>query len=79
MVDYVSPDSASCGRKYSLATGGYDGLRRLQCLAIVHAVLESWNRLVVYYVVRRAAIQKPWWSCQRWDENSFRRCLSPVS
>ena len=50
------PDNASCRRKYSLVTGGNDGLRILQFLVAPHAVVRSWNQLVLYRVVRRTAV-----------------------
>lgn len=41
---------------YFLVAGGDDGLRRLRLLQTPNAVPQSWHQLVVYQVVRRAAV-----------------------
>ena len=58
LVDDVSPDGGCCCCKYLLVPIGHDGLCLLWLLVIPHASPLSWNQLLVYQVVRRAAVHK---------------------
>ena len=56
LIDDVSSGSASYRHENLLVTGGADDHRLLQLLLILHAVLQSWDQLVVRQVIRRGAV-----------------------
>ena len=56
LVNYVSPDGACCCREHLLVSGGHDGIRLPQLVAVPHSITQPWNQFDVYQMVRRGAV-----------------------
>ena len=78
LVDDTYPDGACFCCEYLLVFGGHDGLRLLQLLGISHVVPQSWNQLLVYNMVRRAAVHNHRKPVGVGVKNPFSRCQLAV-